>query len=62
MNQETEKVIREYRFTVIFLGGVIVFCMLAQAFFLLKYMPDITYKMAKQALNEVYDERIELAQ
>jgi len=57
MNTETEKVIKEYRFTVIVLGGIIVVCMVALGYILLLAVPDTVYKVTKQALNAVLDER-----
>lgn len=62
MNQETAKVIKEYRTTVYVMSAVIIFCFVFLAFILLVYVPDTVYLLSKQAFNEVYDERIELTQ
>ncbi len=61
MNHDIEKAIREYRLTVIVGTAIIVFCVGVIAFLVFIAMPDVVYKVSKQALNEVYDERIEAA-
>lgn len=57
MNTETEKVIREYRFTVIILSVIIVICITGLAAILLIALPDVQYKVTIQALNDVLDAR-----
>ncbi len=61
MNHVIEKAIREYRITVIVGTAIIIFCVAVIAFLVFVAMPDVVYKMSKQALNEVYDERTEAA-
>lgn len=59
---ETEKFARLHRFTVIAFCLTILTIMAVFAYIVFLLLPDITYKITKQALNEVYDERIELTQ
>lgn len=59
MNKDTEKVIKEYRFNLLLSNIVIVLCVVFWAFLFFMYLPDVQYKITKQALNEVYDERID---
>lgn len=61
MNQDLEKAIREYKITLIVGTSVIVFCMVLIEILVFIAMPTVVYKVSKQALNEVYDERIQAA-
>lgn len=58
MNQETEKVIREYRVTLIAFCFLTVFFTCTLVFIFWVVFPDTQYKVTKQALNEVLNERL----
>jgi len=57
MNQETEKVIREYRLTLVAFCFLTVIFIGTLAFLVWVALPDIQYKVTVQGLNDVLDAR-----